>query len=143
MAATDTTKPTKSGVTNTTVYWNQTFNPNKGVTAKDNVDGNITSLIKISGKVYTKKIGKYALIYKVTDTAKNSTTVKRVVIDKKDATKPNIDGATNKTIYLGYCFNANSGVKATDILDGTITSKMTITGSVIRKRLGHTNWFTV
>ncbi|MFA1713394.1 hypothetical protein ACDX66_16905 [Peribacillus frigoritolerans] len=46
LAAVDTTKPTISGATNTTVYLNQIFNPKKDVTAKDNVDGNITSLTK-------------------------------------------------------------------------------------------------
>ncbi|MFF2590610.1 immunoglobulin-like domain-containing protein [Peribacillus butanolivorans] len=136
MAATDTTKPTISGVSNTTVYLNQTFNPKKGVTAKDNVDGNITSLIGISGKVDTKKIGNYTLTYKVTDTAKNTTTVKRVVTVKKDTTNPTITGATNKTAYLGYSFDAKSGVKATDNADGNITSKIKITGQVNTKNEG-------
>lgn len=135
-AAADTTRPTISGATNTTVYLNQTFNPKKGVTAKDNVDGNITSLIGISGKVDTKKIGKYTLTYKVTDTAKNATTVKRVVTVKKDTTQPNITEATNKTAYLGYSFDAKSGVKATDNADGTITSKIKVTGQVNTKKEG-------
>ncbi|MGG0248495.1 immunoglobulin-like domain-containing protein [Peribacillus frigoritolerans] len=136
LAAADTTKPTISGATNTTVYLNQTFNSKKGVTAKDNVDGNITSLIGISGKVDTKKTGKYTLTYKVTDTAKNTTTVKRVVTVKKDTTQPNITGATNKTAYLGYSFDAKTGVKATDNADGTITSKIKITGLVNTKKEG-------
>lgn len=136
MAAADTTKPTISGATNTTVYLNQTFNPKKGVTAKDNVDGNITSLIGVSGKVDTKKTGKYTLTYKVTDSAKNTTTVKRIVTVKKDTTVPIITGATNKTAYLGYSFDAKSGVKATDNADGTITSKIKITGQVNTKKEG-------
>ncbi|MCK2000441.1 DUF5011 domain-containing protein [[Brevibacterium] frigoritolerans] len=136
VAAADTTKPTISGATNTTVYLNQTFNTKKGVTAKDNVDGNITSLIGISGKVDTKKIGKYTLTYKVSDTAKNTTTVKRVVTVKKDTTNPTITGATNKTAYLGYSFDAKSGVKATDNADGNITSKIKITGQVNTKKEG-------
>ncbi|MGE6609338.1 immunoglobulin-like domain-containing protein [Peribacillus sp. NPDC076916] len=136
MAAADTKKPTISGAANTTVYLNQTFNPKKGVTAKDNVDGNITSLIGISGKVDTKKIGKYTLTYKVTDSAKNTTTTKRVVTVKKDTTVPTITGATNKTAYLGYSFDAKSGVKATDNADGTITSKIKITGQVNTKKEG-------
>lgn len=136
LAAADTTKPTISGATNTTVYLNQTFSPKKGVTAKDNVDGNITSLIGISGKVDTKKIGKYTLTYKVTDTAKNTTSVKRNVTVKKDTTSPNITGATNKIVYLGYTFDAKSGVKATDNADGTITSQIKITGQVNTKKEG-------
>ncbi|MGG0789862.1 immunoglobulin-like domain-containing protein [Peribacillus simplex] len=135
-AAADTTRPTISGATNTTVYLNQTFNPKKGVTAKDNVDGNITSLIGIAGKVDTKKIGKYTLTYKVTDTAKNTTSVKRIVTVKKDTTSPTIDGATNKTAYLGYSFDAKSGVKATDNADGNITSQIKVTGQVNTKKEG-------
>ncbi|MET1178493.1 immunoglobulin-like domain-containing protein [Peribacillus simplex] len=136
MAAADTTKPTISGAVNTTVYLNQTFNPKKDVTAKDNVDGNITSLIGISGKVDTKKTGKYTLTYKVSDTARNTVTVKRVVTVKKDTTKPNITGITNKTAYLGYSFDTKSGVKATDNADGNITSKIKITGQVNVKKEG-------
>ncbi|PRS26193.1 hypothetical protein C6W19_25865 [Bacillus sp. RJGP41] len=136
LAAVDTTKPTISGAANTTVYLNQTFNPKKDVTAKDNVDGNITSLIGISGKVDTKKIGKYTLTYKVNDTAKNTTSVKRIVTVKQDTTIPTIDGATNKTAYLGYSFDAKSGVKATDNADGNITSKIKITGQVNTKKEG-------
>ncbi|MDQ7860304.1 DUF5011 domain-containing protein [Peribacillus frigoritolerans] len=51
-------------------------------------------------------------------------------------TKPQITGAGDKTINYGAYFDPKSGVKATDNLDGTITSKMTITGSVNTQKVG-------
>ena len=135
-AATDKTKPTITGAKNTIAYLNHSFNPKKGVVAKDNVDGNITSHIKIYGKVNTKKTGKYTLTYKVTDKAKNTQTVKRVVTVKKDTTKPKITGVSNKTVYRGYSFNPKLGVKATDNADGNLTSKIKVTGKVNTKKVG-------
>ncbi len=135
-AATDKTKPTITGAKNTTAYLNHSFNPKKGVVAKDNVDGNITSRIKISGKVNTKKTGKYTLTYKATDKAKNTRTVKRVVTVKKDTTKPIITGVSNKTVYKGYSFNPKTGVKATDNADGNLTSKIKVSGKVNTKKVG-------
>ena len=72
-AATDNVKPIISGANNKTIYIGASFNPLSGVTAKDNVDGNITKKIKVSGKVNTKKAGTYKLTYSVTDKAKNKT----------------------------------------------------------------------
>ncbi|WP_462405902.1 immunoglobulin-like domain-containing protein [Gracilibacillus sp. Marseille-QA3620] len=135
-AATDKVKPTISGATNTVAYLNHTFDPRKGVTAKDNVDGNITSIIKISGKVNTKKLGKYTLTYKVMDSAKNTCTVKRIITVKKDTTKPKIIGATNKTVYMGYSFNPKAGVKATDNAAGNLTSQIKVSGKVNTKKVG-------
>ncbi|WP_049669762.1 immunoglobulin-like domain-containing protein [Bacillus sp. FJAT-27916] len=135
-AATDKVKPTISGATNSVAYLNHSFDPRKGVTAKDNVDGNITSIIKISGKVNTKKLGKYTLTYKVTDSAKNTCTVKRVITVKKDTTKPKISGATNKTVYMGYSFNPKAGVKATDNAAGNLTSQIKVSGKVNTNKVG-------
>ncbi len=65
-----------------------------GATAVDNVDGDITKKIKISGKVDNKKAGTYVIKYTVSDKSKNKTTAKRKVIvkeEEKDKTeeKPN------------------------------------------------------
>ena len=138
-AATDKTKPTITGASNTTAYLNHSFDAKKGVKATDNVDGNITALIKISGKVNTKKVGKYTLTYKVTDSAKNTRTVKRVVTVKKDTVKPTITGASNKTVYRGYSFNPKTGVKASDNADGNITSKIKVSGKVNTNKIGKYN----
>ncbi|OCA84614.1 immunoglobulin-like domain-containing protein [Bacillus sp. FJAT-27986] len=132
----DTVKPTISGTTNKTIYIGPSFNPISGVTAKDNVDGNITKNIKVSGSVNTKKVGTYKLVYSVSDKAQNKATATRTITVKKDTTKPTLSGATNKTIYIGYSFNPLTGVTAKDNADGTITKNIKVSGSVNTKKAG-------
>lgn len=55
-----------------------------GAIATDNIDGDITSNIRISGKVDTKVAGTYELSYTVSDKAGNKVTTKRVVIVKEN-----------------------------------------------------------
>lgn len=50
-----------------------------GATAEDNVDGNLTNLIEVTGKINTSKPGKYMITYSVTDKAGNITTETRTV----------------------------------------------------------------
>ncbi len=51
-----------------------------GAEAIDNVDGNISSKIKIIGKVDTSKAGKYTITYSVTDSSGNEANITREVI---------------------------------------------------------------
>src|SRR5699024_11650177 len=44
-----------------------------GATAEDNVDGDITDDIEITGEVNTNKVGDYTITYTVSDTAGNET----------------------------------------------------------------------
>jgi hypothetical protein len=53
------------------------------VKATDNADVTITSKVKITGQVNTKKEGTYKLKYSVTDKSKNTRTVTRVITIKK------------------------------------------------------------
>lgn len=134
--AADKTKPIISGATNKTIYTGSSFNAKSGVTAKDNVDGNITNKINISGKVNTKKVGVYKVTYTVSDKAKNKTSKVRKITVKKDNVKPKIKGASSKTVYIGSSFNAKTGVSASDNADGNITKKIKITGKVNTKKSG-------
>ena len=63
----------------TKLNWGKEFNPLKGVTANDNVDGDITNKIQVEGEVNNKKYGTYELTYTVTDEAGNTKLVERVV----------------------------------------------------------------
>src|SRR5699024_10937541 len=50
-----------------------------GATAQDDVDGDVTDAIKISGEVNTDKAGTYEVVYTVSDAAGNEATETRVV----------------------------------------------------------------
>ncbi|MGM0168651.1 hypothetical protein IGI39_004406 [Enterococcus sp. AZ135] len=57
--------PQFAGVQNKTIELNQKFDPKEGVSATEVKDGDLTDKIKITGKVDTSKVGKYALTYSV------------------------------------------------------------------------------
>lgn len=62
-----------------------------GAVATDNVDGDITKKIKITGKVDNKKEGEYIIKYTVSDKAGNKATVERKVIVEKKEEEPKED----------------------------------------------------
>ncbi|RRN74318.1 DUF5011 domain-containing protein [Peribacillus simplex] len=130
----DQVKPVISGAGNKTIKLNSSFNPKTNVSAKDNADGSLTSKIKVTGTVNTKKKGTYTLKYTVTDQSRNAATVTRKITI--DGTKPVISGAKSKTIAYNSTFNPKSGVSAKDNLDGNLTSKIKVTGTVNTKRKG-------
>ncbi|SJZ51187.1 Chitinase [Pilibacter termitis] len=133
-------KPVFTGVSNKTITVGDNFNALSGVKATDKEDGDITSKISVTGTVDTTKSGQYELTYSVTDSANNTTTVKRVITVKEKVVAPNekpvFTGMSNKTITVGDNFNALSGVKATDKEDGDITSKISVTGTVDTTKSG-------
>lgn len=55
-----------------------------GVTVTDNYDGDISSAVKISGKVDVTKPGMYQVIYTSTDSSKNESTIIRMVNVQED-----------------------------------------------------------
>ncbi|WP_066067088.1 DUF5011 domain-containing protein [Neobacillus soli] len=131
----DNVKPLLKGITNKTIYINSAFNPRTGVGAYDNVDGNLTSAIKISGTVNTKVKGVYALTYSVKDSSGNTSTIVRKVT-VKDNIRPVIYGAKSKTIKKYSSFRQRSGITAKDNSDGNLTSKIKISGSVNTRKKG-------
>lgn len=69
----------------------------KGATAVDDVDGNLTNKIETSGSVNTTKAGKYEITYKVKNSKGKETVAKRTVIVKEnDATKPTTNTNSSK-----------------------------------------------
>ena len=131
----DTIKPLLSGVTNQSINLNSTFDPKKGIIAKDNIDGDVTKSIQVLGSVNLKKVGTYTLTYKVADRSGNTTTLIRK-ITVKDNVKPVITGAKSKTIKYKSSFNPMTGVTAKDNVDGSLTKSIKVTGSVNTKRKG-------
>ena len=79
----DTEKPEfvlASGTTSKVeLNWNTKFDPLAGVTAKDNVDGDLTKNIKVTHEVDNKTYGTYEVKYEVTDKAGNVAEMTRTV----------------------------------------------------------------
>ncbi|MDF2534443.1 MAG: hypothetical protein K0R18_600 [Bacillales bacterium] len=131
----DDVEPVLSGVNNKSVNANTTFNPLQGVMAIDNNDGDITSAIRLSGFVNTKKIGVYVITYTVSDKSGNTAVVSRK-ITVMDHIKPVISGAIPKTIKLKAKFDVKAGVSAKDNVDGNLTNQIKVTGVVNTKKKG-------
>ncbi len=94
---TDMTKPVilLHGSNPMSVVKGAAFN-DPGATASDNVDGDISSSIAVSGVVNTNKIGTYTLTYQVADSAGNSASTNRVVkvINAPTSNGISVDGNT-------------------------------------------------
>ncbi len=131
--------PVISGVGNQTITVGESFDPLAGVTATDKEDGDLTSQIKVTGKVDTAKEGNYPLTYSVTDSDGNETIAKRVItVEKKEISneKPKFFGVNSQTITVGENFDPLAGVTATDKEDGDLTSQIKVTGSVDTTKAG-------
>lgn len=79
----DTTKPKfwfdEGFISNKTINYNEAFNELEGIHATDEVDGDVTNLIEVTGIVDVKKCGTYDLIYKALDKSGNYVTFNRKI----------------------------------------------------------------
>ncbi|EUJ41671.1 immunoglobulin-like domain-containing protein, partial [Listeria riparia] len=126
----DATKPVITA-DNQSLTVGDSFDPKAGVTASDDLDGDITSKIAItSNNVDTKKAGTYSVTYSVSDAAGNMATKTITVTVNKapDTTKPVIT-ASNLSLQEGTNFDPKAGVTASDDTDGDITNKITVTSN--------------
>ncbi len=74
-----------------------------GYLAADNLDGDLTKKVKVSGKVNTKKVGVYTLKYAVKDNSGNPAAVSRKVIVTEEGPNPrNPEYPKDKVIYLTF-----------------------------------------
>ena len=93
----DTVGPviTLKGNAEITLKLNEKYNE-QGATANDNVDGDVSSSIKIDGKVDTSKEGTYTITYTVEDRSKNKSSITRKVIVKKSESTDVNTNTSNK-----------------------------------------------
>jgi len=100
-----------------------------GATASDNVDGDITSLIVVSGSVDTSVINEYFLTYNVSDAAGNPAIEVIRTINVVDSTPPVITllGDNPVNLYIGDTYN-DAGATASDEVDGDVTANIITTG---------------
>ncbi|MDN3450069.1 DUF5011 domain-containing protein [Planococcus sp. APC 3906] len=71
----DDQKPSILGAKDLSVLLNSAFDPKAGIKAEDNVDGNLTTSIQISGTVNTKVVGIYPVKYSITDASGNQSSM--------------------------------------------------------------------
>ncbi len=87
----------------------------KGYSASDNVDGDISANISVSGSVDTSKEGTYTLTYTVKDGAGNSATATRKVYVYEKQMVADTVNPGNKIVYL--TFDDGPGPYTDDLLD--------------------------
>ena len=112
-----------------------------GYTATDDVDGNITSRVKIQGAVDSMTPGNYNLFYAVKDKIGNSSDIiKRTVIvtaSISDNVPPQlvIFGKDTMNLMVGEVF-VEPGFEAVDNIDGIITARVEVKGDFNSSRPG-------
>ncbi|WP_300683635.1 LamG-like jellyroll fold domain-containing protein [Nocardioides sp.] len=94
---TDVTAPVITVPATTTLSVGATFDPLAEVSAKDNVDGDVTSSLQVLGSVDTTKAGTYALTYLVSDANGNQAIATRSV----SVTAPTTPSKAATTITAG------------------------------------------
>jgi formylglycine-generating enzyme required for sulfatase activity len=101
-----------------------------GVAAHDVRDGNLTSVVTISGTVDVNSTGTYVLTYSVSDAAGNEVNATRTVT-VSDTTDPVVTllGDANVTHAKDTAW-VEPGATASDTLDGNLTNQVTLTGTV-------------
>jgi len=107
-----------------------------GATAMDAVDGNLTAQITVSGTVNTNKVGTYTLTYQVSDASGNMASDTRTV-NVVDTGLPVITllGSNPMELEVGSTF-ADPGATALDAVDGNLTAKVTVSGTVNTNKVG-------
>ena len=73
-----------------------------GVTAIDDVDGDITSLVIVNGAVDTNTIGTYLLTYAAVDSSQNISTITRTVEVALFQTEEQMANPPGKVVYLTF-----------------------------------------
>ena len=132
-APTDTTAPV------ITLIWSSVININlhstytdSWATATDNIDGDITANIVVSGSVNTSTSGSYILTYNVSDAAGNpAIQVTRTVNVIPDTTAPGItlNGDAIVSVDQNSTYT-DAWATATDNVDGDISANIVVSGSV-------------
>ena len=120
----DTEKPLLRGVKNISVYANTGAKALQGMKAIDIGEGDLTKVIKVSGKFNANVPGVYKLTYTVKDRSGNKATAKRTITVKYNPSK-NVYLFSNGNYSSKYLFNK----------DGTIRSTPTI-ASLVRTSYG-------
>ena len=130
---TDNTAPviTLKGEQSVTVNVGENYE-DAGVTAHDDVDGDITQSIGITGMIITAAPGVYTLTFNVKDKSGNAavSVVRTVRVVDEVAPVITLKGEQSVTVNVGENYE-DAGATAHDDVDGDITQSIEITGLII------------
>ncbi len=110
-----------------------------GYSAYDNIDGNMTSLVEVTGNVDTNMVDTYKLTYTVTDGSGNTTTKDRTinVVLPPDREPPTITITGDEIVTIIHNSPYHElGAMAYDVRDGDITANINISGDVDVNTIG-------
>ncbi|MBI9115129.1 GH92 family glycosyl hydrolase [Sanguibacter suaedae] len=121
----DTTAPEIGVPDEDEVPQGQPFDPLAGVTATDDVDGDLTASVTVEGTVDTTTPGDTVLTYAVSDAAGNRTTVERTVTVV--AVAPTFGGVQpSRNVVVGTVVDPLVGVTALDANGVDLTDRITV-----------------
>lgn len=106
-----------------------------GYTATDEVDGDLTSAVTVSGTVNSSKEGNYSITYKVKNSSGYEGTNTRNVEVYIPSPVININGNKQIRVLIGDTYT-DLGATAIDELDGDLTSKILTTSNVDTSKAG-------
>lgn len=107
--------PEFEGVADTTIQLGDAFDPMAGVKATDAEDGDLTDQVRVEGSVDVNVLGVYDLVYRVTDSANQTTTAQRSVIVSDGSSYPPYESGkrmkqvTLSQVQMATCINVNHG----------------------------------
>lgn len=107
-----------------------------GFSASDDVDGDLTKTVVVEGSVDGHKKGEYILKYHVVDSSGNACEVQRTVkVGDFKAPVITLSGKQSSYIKVGTSYS-EPGFSASDNVDGDLTSKVSVSGSVNTSKMG-------
>ncbi|WP_239253647.1 immunoglobulin-like domain-containing protein [Listeria ilorinensis] len=115
-----------------TLQVGDSFDPMKGVTATDTVQGDVTSSIKVTANdVNTEKPDIYHVTYQASNDDHHQTSKTITVRVLADASKntPPVINASDLTLALNSSYNPYAHATAYDKEDGDLTSKLQVVGN--------------
>ena len=139
----DITPPVLSGITDVEIFVDEAFDPMEGVTAMDDVDGDITDRIVITGlsALDTSTVGTYFLRYSVEDSEGNRTERTRYITVVVDPSLIGDEMVANGDFSLGMAFwttttGLEGGTGNFSVVEGELKIEITgVSGGMWEPRL--------
>lgn len=120
----DIFKPVFYGLFNTTIEEGDAFDPMAGVTAEDNVDGDLTSEVKVNGEVNVNKPGTYIIEYEVEDSAGNfKSQLRQITVDYKFGFGKTYNGDFSDGLNKWSSWFGEGGSGSVTVVEGVLQYK--------------------